>query len=46
MSDNLSLDFSDITFQPLAIGSKPEELAQYIDRQHLLAADRAVTSRY
>lgn len=35
---NLSLDFSDNTFQPLAARMRPENLAQYIGQQHLLAA--------
>ncbi|WP_246772016.1 hypothetical protein, partial [Salmonella enterica] len=34
---NLSLDFSDNTFQPLAARMRPENLAQYIGQQHLLA---------
>ena len=33
---NLSLDFSDNTFQPLAARMRPENLAQYIGQQHLL----------
>ena len=34
---NLSLDFSDNAFQPLAARMRPENLAQYIGQQHLLA---------
>lgn len=34
---NLSLDFSDNSFQPLAARMRPENLAQYIGQQHLLA---------
>lgn len=37
---NLSLDFSDNTFQPLAARMRPENLAQYIGQQHLLAAGK------
>ncbi|SUG28753.1 Holliday junction DNA helicase [Salmonella enterica subsp. arizonae] len=37
---NLSLDFSDSTFQPLAARMRPENLAQYIGQQHLLAAGK------
>ena len=37
---NLSLDFSDNAFQPLAARMRPENLAQYIGQQHLLAPDR------
>lgn len=36
---NLSLDFSDNT-QPLAARMRPENLAQYIGQQHLLAAGK------
>lgn len=43
---NLSLDFSDNTFQPLAARMRPENLAQYIGQQHLLAAGEAVAARY
>lgn len=42
---NLSLDFSDNTFQPLAARMRPENLAQYIGQQHLLAAE-TVAARY
>ncbi len=42
---NLSLDFSDNTFQPLAARMRPESPAQYIGRQHLLAAGEAVATR-
>lgn len=37
---NLSLDFSDNAFQPLAARMRPENLAQYIGQQHLLAAGK------
>ncbi|WP_202302691.1 AAA family ATPase [Dryocola clanedunensis] len=37
---NLSLDFSDNTFQPLAARMRPENLAQYIGQQHLLASGK------
>ena len=37
---NLSLDFSDNTFQPLAARMRPENLAQYIGQQHLLAVGK------
>lgn len=37
---NLSLDFSDNTFQPLAARMRPENLAQYIGQQHLLAGGK------
>ncbi|RKQ39690.1 replication-associated recombination protein A [Enterobacter sp. R1(2018)] len=37
---NLSLDFSDNTFQPLAARMRPENLTQYIGQQHLLAAGK------
>ncbi|NIY47136.1 AAA family ATPase [Cedecea colo] len=37
---NLSLDFSDHTFQPLAARMRPENLTQYIGQQHLLAAGK------
>lgn len=37
---NLSLDFSDNNFQPLAARMRPENLAQYIGQQHLLAAGK------
>lgn len=43
---NLSLDFSDNTFQPLAARMRPENLAQYIGQQHLLAAGEAAAARY
>jgi len=36
----MSLDFSDNTFQPLAARMRPENLAQYIGQQHLLAAGK------
>ena len=34
---NLSLDFSENSFKPLAARMRPENLAQYIGQQHLLA---------
>ena len=37
---NLSLDFSDNAFQPLAARMRPENLAQYIGQQHLLAPSK------
>lgn len=37
---NLSLDFSDNAFQPLAARMRPENLAQYIGQQHLLAVGK------
>lgn len=37
---NLSLDFSENSFQPLAARMRPENLAQYIGQQHLLAAGK------
>ena len=38
--NNLSLDFSENSFQPLAARMRPENLAQYIGQQHLLAAGK------
>ncbi len=44
---NLSLDFSDNTFQPLVRAyAAQKNLAQYIGKQHLLAAGKAVAARY
>lgn len=40
MSNNLSLDFSQNQFQPLAARMRPTTLAQYIGQQHLLAAGK------
>lgn len=40
MSNNLSLDFSQNEFQPLAARMRPTTLAQYIGQQHLLAAGK------
>ncbi len=40
---NLSLDFSDNTFQPLAARMRPENLTQYIGQQHLLAAGKPLS---
>ncbi|MCR6679718.1 recombination factor protein RarA, partial [Escherichia marmotae] len=37
---NLSIDFSDNTFQPLAERMRTENLAQYIGQQHFLAAGK------
>lgn len=37
---NLSLDFSDNIFQPLAARMRPENLTQYVGQQHLLAEDK------
>ncbi|MFT8210265.1 MAG: replication-associated recombination protein A [Symbiopectobacterium sp.] len=37
---NLSLDFSDNSFQPLAARMRPVTLAQYIGQQHLLGAGK------
>ena len=37
---NLSLDFSENSFRPLAARMRPENLAQYIGQQHLLAAGK------
>ncbi|MCV9879940.1 replication-associated recombination protein A [Brenneria izbisi] len=37
---NLSLDFSQNAFQPLAARMRPATLAQYIGQQHLLGADK------
>ncbi|CAI0792611.1 Replication-associated recombination protein A [Serratia quinivorans] len=37
---NMSLDFSQNEFQPLAARMRPTTLAQYIGQQHLLAADK------
>lgn len=37
---NLPLDFSENSFQPLAARMRPENLAQYIGQQHLLAAGK------
>ena len=37
MSNNLSLDFSQNEFQPLAARMRPTTLAQYIGQQHLAA---------
>lgn len=37
---NLSLDFSDNSFQPLAARMRPATLAQYIGQQHLLGAGK------
>lgn len=43
---NLSLDFSDNAFQPLAARMRPENLAQYIGQQHLLAAGKTLAARH
>ncbi|MCF3706258.1 recombination factor protein RarA, partial [Salmonella enterica subsp. enterica serovar Weltevreden] len=40
---NLSLDFSDNTFQPLAERLRQVNLAKYIVKLHLLAAGMALT---
>lgn len=38
--NNLSLDFSDNTFQPLAARMRPTTLAQYIGQRHILGAGK------
>ncbi len=40
MSNNLSLDFSQNQFQPLAARMRPRTLNEYIGQQHLLAAEK------